>query len=172
MIEDTHDRWYVVQTQARAEAKAVFNLRRQGFDAYLPQYLKQRRHARRVDWVPAPLFPRYLFVRLDVDTAQWRPILSTIGVIDLIRHGLEPVAVPDAVVDEIRGRHNDGGFVVIKPADSFRKGERVNIVGGAFADQVGLFDCATDEERVVLLLDLLGRQVRVEVALEDLASVG
>ena len=59
-------RWYVVQTQANAEHKAVAHLGRQGFTTYLPRYLKRRRHARRVDIVPRPLFPRYLFVSIDV----------------------------------------------------------------------------------------------------------
>ena len=61
------NRWYVAQTHAQAEAKALLNLARQGFQSYLPQYVKRRRHARRVEWVKAPLFPRYLFVRFDLD---------------------------------------------------------------------------------------------------------
>ena len=62
MIPD-QPQWYVAQTQANAENKAVAHLARQGFATYLPRYLKRRSHARRVDVVAAPLFPRYLFVR-------------------------------------------------------------------------------------------------------------
>ncbi len=58
-------RWYVVHTHTRGERLAMVNLRRQGLDTYLPQYLKRRRHARRTEWIPAPLFPRYLFVAMD-----------------------------------------------------------------------------------------------------------
>jgi len=72
--------WYAVHTQASAEQKADFHLRNQGFEVYLPSYRKQRRHARRVDWIKAPLFPRYLFVRMDIETTPWRRIHSTIGV--------------------------------------------------------------------------------------------
>ena len=49
--------WCAVQTHVRSEDKAAFHLRRQGYDVFLPKHLKRRKHARRVDWVPAPLFP-------------------------------------------------------------------------------------------------------------------
>ena len=67
-----NSRWYVVQTQAHAETKACWHLARQGFETYLPRYLKRRRHARRVEMVQAPLFPRYLFVVIDIATQRWR----------------------------------------------------------------------------------------------------
>ena len=172
MSPGAQDHWYVVRTHARAEAKALYNLGRQGFEAYLPQYLKRRRHARRTDFVPAPLFPRYMFVRMDPSRTQWRPIRSTIGVTDLVCNGNRPAPVPHGVVEEIKRRENDDGYVVAKPASHFKKGESVHIVAGALADNIGLFECATDEERVVLLLELLGRKVRVEVPLEDLSAFG
>ena len=72
--------WYVVQTHPHAEAKAASHLERQGYSIYLPRYLKRRRHARRIEIVAAPLFPRYLFVAIDPLTQRWRSIQSTIGV--------------------------------------------------------------------------------------------
>jgi transcriptional antiterminator RfaH len=163
--------WYVVQTQARAEAKALYNLRRQGYDAFLPQYLKLRRHARRTDRVPAPLFPRYLFVRIDADKPQWLPIRSTFGVTDIVLNGSRPAVLSDGVVQEIRRREGEDGYILLKPACAFRRGEAVSIVSGALANCQALFECATDEDRVILLLDLLGREVRVEVALDDIHAV-
>ena len=65
MIEVAQPRWYVVQTHPHAEQKASLNLARQGYGVYLPRYLKRRRHARRVETVAAPLFPRYMFVAVD-----------------------------------------------------------------------------------------------------------
>jgi transcription antitermination factor NusG len=79
----TGPRWYVVQTQAGAEHKAVMHLARQGFKTYLPRYLKRRRHARRIDVVAVPLFPRYLFVEIDFE----RPTLA----LDLLDLGCFPV---------------------------------------------------------------------------------
>ena len=162
--------WYVVHTQPHGEERARLNLERQGFDVYLPKYLKHRRHARRIEHVRRPLFPRYLFVRFDSETAQWRSINGTFGVAYLISHGDEPIAVPDKIVNAMQARHNDDDLVVLHSAGSFQPGQKLEIVDGPFAWHTGLFQRLNDKERVVLLLDLLGRQVSVTVSPEAVAA--
>ncbi len=162
--------WYAVHTHSRSEEKALAHLARQGFSAYLPQFLKRRSHARRRDWVPAPLFARYLFVALDLGRERWRAVRSTVGVCDLVRAGHRPLPIPDGVVEEIQNREDENGFVVLGPASPFHKGAAVRITEGALADIFGLFECENGEERVIVLLDLLGRQVRARVPLAAVAG--
>ncbi len=162
--------WCAVHTHSRSEHKALAHLARQGFCAYLPRFLKRRSHARRRDWVSAPLFPRYLFVALDLGRERWRAVRSTVGVCDLVRPGERPLPVPDGVVEKIQDREDENGFVVVGPASPFHKGEAVCITEGALADIVGLFECENAEERVIVLLDLLGRQVRARVPLAAVAA--
>jgi transcriptional antiterminator RfaH len=157
------DRWYVVHTQPNAEAKALAHLRNQRFRTYLPRVAKRRRHARKVEEIAAPLFPRYLFVRLDLAAERWRAIRSTVGVADLVAHGDAPAPVPHGVVEAIRAREDERGLVVLGSAADFRQGDRVTIAEGALEGCVGLFEAATDDERVIVLLELLGREVRVRV---------
>ena len=154
-------RWYVVQSHPNAEHKAVAHLERQGFPTYLPRYLKRRRHARRVEMVAAPLFPRYLFVTVDMETQRWRSIHSTFGVSRLVCNGDDPAPVPPAVVAALQAREGAGGFVQLERRPRFAPGERVRIVDGVFADTLGLFEGMADRERVAILLDLLGRKVKV-----------
>jgi len=163
-------RWYVVQSQPNAEIKAVAHLNRQGFETYLPRYLKRRRHARRVEIVPAPLFPRYLFVGIDLDQQRWRSIFSTVGVSRLVCNGEMPTAVPEQVVSALRSRHDDGGFVKLDQRPSFRPGDRIRVLDGAFADCLGLYEGLKDSERIAILLDLLGRKVRVMVDIDIVAA--
>src|SRR5437762_12539601 len=85
MSIDFDSRWYVAQTHPHAETKASVHLRRQGFAVYFPRYLKQRRHARRIEKIAAPLFPSYLFVAIDIATQRWLSIDSTFGVTRLVR---------------------------------------------------------------------------------------
>jgi transcriptional antiterminator RfaH len=169
MITDIDGTWYIVRTHARAEVKASLNLERQGFATYLPRYLKRRRHARRVEIVPAPLFPRYLFVAIDVATQRWRSIQSTFGVAQLVCSGEGPSAVSAAVVDELRRREDDKGFVQLARR-GFARGEKVRVVEGVFAACLGLFEGMTDNERVTILVDLLGRKVRVVMDLDAVAA--
>lgn len=155
------DAWYVVRTQPTAEIKAAQHLDRQGYRVYLPRWRKRRSHARRVDWVAAPLFPRYLFVGFDVACTPWRAIQSTIGISQLILRAGMPAPVPDGIVDEIRRRETADGLIEV--AHGYRRGDSVSIGEGPFSDHIGMFDGMTDSERVAVLLDLLGRKVRVHV---------
>lgn len=156
-------RWYVAQTQVNAEHRAAQNLVRQGFEVYLPRYLKPRRHARKLDHVAAPLFSRYLFVSIDLATQRWRAIHSTFGVSRLVTNGEDPAPVPDGVVTALRAHEDEKGFVAWRGETAFRPGDRVRVLAGAFMDSLGLFEASTDHERVAILLDLLGRKVRVVI---------
>jgi transcriptional antiterminator RfaH len=162
--------WYAVQTQAHAEQKAAWHLRNQGFLTYLPCYLKRVRHARRASERARPLFPRYLFLAMDIATARWRAIRSTIGVTALVLQGERPAAVPQAVIDEIRAREDAHGLVVMPVVPPVGRGEAVRINHGALTGQTGIFECCGDDERVVVLLELLGRQVRIRLPVEAIAA--
>lgn len=159
------ERWYVAETHPQSETRALDHLRRQGYAAYLPRYLKRRRHARRTDTVKAPLFPGYLFVCMDVARTHWRAIRSTIGIRHLICDGEKPVPVPAGVVEEIRANEDTAGLVPVTPPVPFQPGEEVRVTTGALRNQVGWFQRAADRERVVILLSLLGRQMPFVVPL-------
>jgi transcriptional antiterminator RfaH len=152
--------WYVVYTRAHAEGTAREHLARQGYRVYLPCYRKRRRHARRIEQVLCPLFPRYLFVTFDLVEERWRPILSTVGVCGLVRHGDTPTRVPPGVVEAIERHEADGTFNDLSSAARMREGDAVRVVDGPFAELIGRFCALAETERVIVLLDFLGRQVR------------
>jgi transcriptional antiterminator RfaH len=154
-------RWYVVQTRPQAEGKATTHLARQGFEIYFPRYLKRRRHARRIDMVAAPLFPRYLFVAIDVAVQRWRSVQSTIGVARLVCNGDRPAEVPDSIISNLRRGEDDRGFVRLEKAPAFKLGDKIRVLDGVFSSCLGLFEGMTDGERIAILLDMLGRKVKV-----------
>jgi len=153
-------RWYLVHTRPHAERKAAEHLLRQGFETYVPRYFKRRRHARRIETVVAPLFPRYLFVTVDMMTQRWLAIRSTIGVSALVSWGDKPAEVPQYIIQDLRSREV-GGMVALDQRPRFAPGDRVRIIDGVFAGCLGLFEDMSDRERVAVLLDMLGRKVRV-----------
>ena len=164
------NRWYAVYTQPRSESKAFHHLGLQGFKTYYPRYLKVRRHARRVERYASPLFPRYLFVSLDIERERWRAIGSTRGVGHLVCQGERPAPVPDDIIDAIVAREDISGLIALDERRSFTAGERVELVEGPLAERFGIFECAADSERVVILLNLLGRPVRVALPRESLRA--
>tara|TARA_B100000686_G_scaffold118442_1_gene125569 strand:- start:133 stop:642 length:510 start_codon:yes stop_codon:yes gene_type:complete len=163
--------WYCVYTQPRLELWARSNLWERGFEVYLPQFLKRRRHARRTDYVPRPLFPRYLFVRADLSERGQRAVCMAKGVIDILRCGTgnAPTPVKNVIVEEIRSRESEDGFVGLDEIGRLKKGDRVRIVDGALSDHVGLFENTDDDQRVFVLLDLLGRSVRTRIPSDSIA---
>ena len=161
MSIDQHPRWFVAHTHPHAEGKATAHLNRQGFEIYLPRYLKRRRHARRIEIVAAPLFPRYLFVAINLNLQRWRSIYSTIGVSRLVCNGDDPTPVPDGVVESLKQREDTSGFIKLDCRPRFRAGDKIRVLDGAFSSCLGLFEGMAERERIAILLDLLGRKVRV-----------
>ena len=161
-------RWYVAQTRVNCEAQAASNLLRQGYAVYYPRYLRQRRHARKLETVIRPLFPRYIFIGIDLAAQRWRVVCSTLGISHLVTTGDRPLPVPDAVIDDLRGREDKDGFVRLENR-SYSPGDKVRVVAGAFAETFALFEGLSDRERVSILLDLLGRQVRVVLGVDLIA---
>ena len=171
MSSNPSSRWYVVQTHSHAEAKASWHLQRQGFEIYLPRYLKRRRHARRTETVIAPLFPRYIFVAVDMTSQRWLSIRSTIGVTRLVCDGDRPAAVPVAVFEALKRREDANGVIQLDHKPQFLAGDKVCVLGGAFHDCLGLCEGMTSNERVTILLELLGRKVRINLDSEMLIAV-
>ncbi len=153
--------WHLVQTLSHAEAKAQMHLQRQGFEAYLPRYLKRRRHARRIETVAAPLYPNYLFVGLAARVHRWRSIHSTIGVARLVCNGDMPAVIDGSIINGLKNREDAQGFIQLQRRPQFASGDKVRVREGVFCDCLGLFESMGDRERVIILLDLLGRKVRV-----------
>lgn len=157
------ERWYAVFCKPRQETTAEENLRRQGFHVYLPRIRITRR--RRGQWVDVvePLFPRYLFIGIDLLQRSMVPVRSTRGAVDLVRFGSQPAVVPNVVVQALLQREDPvaGSWQDSRPL--FRTGELVKLVDGPLAGMEGVFTQGDGERRVIVLLDLLGRAQRAGV---------
>ena len=159
--------WYLVYTKPRQEEVARAQLERQGYLVYLPRARQlRRRQGRRVIAVE-PLFPRYLFINLDTKTDNWGPIRSTLGVACLVRFGLLPALIPDALVHFLKDREGAAGLHEWAEPD-YREGDRVQVVEGAFHGYTGILMARNSRERVVVLLDILGRPVPTQVAVSQI----
>ncbi|GAB4227009.1 MAG: transcription/translation regulatory transformer protein RfaH [Methyloligellaceae bacterium] len=157
--------WYVVYTQTRGEERALWHLRNQGFRCFLPRCRKIRRHARKTLEALEPLFPRYLFTQFDPDGCRWRSINGTRGVIQLLTDGMKPLAVPDAFVERLLAQADADGVTPLTVLGMFWKGQKVRVKSGPFAGQTGEVDeiPATAQDRVQILLGMLGAQFRLQM---------
>ena len=158
--------WYAVNIRAQSERLAVANLERQGFHTFLPIRLKTIRHARQFRKTTAPLFPGYLFIELDLSVDRWRSINGTFGVVSLVMAGSEPIALPQGVVEALIAMSGQTGLVRFD--QDLAVGQRVRLLAGPFAEQIGTLEQLNDAGRVRVLLEMMGTYVPVRLTAEQL----
>jgi transcriptional antiterminator RfaH len=156
--------WSVVQTYAMREASVAIKLVRDGFETYCPRIREIGPDGRGRN---VPLFPGYLMVRVE---RVWYPILSTVGVIRLLRNGDEPCRLDDSVVTKLVGAEVKGLVRLPKPR-GLQPGDQVKITRGTFRDHIGIFEGMRGRQRSLVLLALLGRQVTVEISSDDMTPI-
>ena len=153
------ERWYVVRTQPHREAQAAQQLENQDYRVFLPRFFKSRRHARKFETVLAPLFPRYMFIVLDLGRDRWRSVNGTYGVDRLLMRSGEPEAVPLGLVEQLTEAASADGVVKCGPA--LKEGQNIRVTAGPFAELLGTIDRLDDQGRVRVLLEIMGGGVPV-----------
>jgi transcriptional antiterminator RfaH len=162
-------KWLVVSTLPHRESYASEHLSRQKFNVYYPKIIKRIKHARSVCDAPRPLFPGYVFVEHRSDMRSWRPILGTHGVKALVRSGEQPGLLCGSFIEGLKAREQDG--VVRKPAAEFEVGQDVVVQGGPLDGLVGKILELRENDRVLVLLNLLHQQTRTHVRADMLNAV-
>lgn len=157
-------RWFLAHTLPHKETSAQMRLTDQGFRSFLPRCLKTVRHARRLRQVCAPLFPRYLFVALNLDRDRWRSVNGTIGVSSLVMAEGRPLPVPEGVVETLAASADRSGR--LRFAHDFRPGQKVRLVHGPFAEALGVLDRLDGQGRIEVLLNIMGGAIRVRLRQE------
>lgn len=159
-------RWYLVQTKLAGEPTAMRNLARQGYEVYYPRLAESVVRAGKVRERVGALFPRYLFVLVSEGEQALAPINSSKGVAAIVRFGAQYAHVPDAVVEELRGRADPVTGLHRLRTDALSRGAPVRITGGPFEGLEGVFERRVGSERVTVLLTLLGQNSRVHISNE------
>lgn len=161
--------WFLAQFKPNCQHIAERNLQRQHFPVFLPQQRVTRRQRGRFVEALQPLFPGYLFVSFDPASGGWRKINATYGITRLVAFGNDPAPVPPALLAALMARCDGEG--ALQPPCAFTPGDEVRVTKGPFADFVARIEELDSQERVWLLLDILGRPTRVSASLDALQSV-
>lgn len=160
--------WYLLYTKPRQEEQALTHLQNQHYPAYLPRrhVEVQRRGRKRVQ--TTPLFPRYLFIRLDtgLEGLSWAPIRSTRGVSHFVRFGQQLVQVDDRLIDALRQAEADNSP---SPVPLYQPGDRLRITQGPYAGLSAIFRMDDGESRASVLIELLQKPVPLTLPIADLA---
>jgi transcriptional antiterminator RfaH len=161
--------WIVARTESRSEERAAFHVKMRGHDYYLPRLRERIIVKGQRSFRDSFLYPGYLFVLI---ADQWRFLLETWGVLTVIREsgGDDPAEISEKTLSVIRQLEDRDGFVRLPKKPRFSQGQRVRLGQGLFEGRVGLYAGSTSLEREQVLLNLLGRQTPVSVAVGSLIA--
>ena len=154
--------WYLIKTKPRQEKKAKQNLENQGYIVFCPMVIINKRLV--------VLFPGYLFVQLNDKTQNWLPINSTKGVSHFVKFGLNFAKAPNSVIEFIKtNQHNTADKLC--NLNKFKPGDKVQISDGAFKNYMAIFKCYKPDERVILLMNLLGHEQSLSIKKESVIAL-
>ena len=161
--------WYLIHTKIRQERVALENLDRQGFECFLPLIRAEKLRRGQLQVVQEALFPRYLFIRLGtgLESQSWAPIRSTIGVSRLVTFGQTPAKIEDELIVQLQVK-TDSAEVQLR---HFEPGEQVVVTDGPFVGVEAIYQMADAEGRVMVLLNILSKQVKMAVSPASIRKV-
>jgi transcription antitermination factor NusG len=159
--------WFALQVDVKKATLAAAHLQHKGFETFTPSYTITRHWCDRKSNANLPLFPGYMFARLDARNRL--PVLVTPGVYGIVSCGKQPVAITDTEINSLKEVLRSG--LPFGPWAFLTKGEKVTITQGALAGLTGIVVEVKKTLRVVLCIDLIQRAVAVEVDADILRSV-
>ena len=170
-VEDIEPAWLVVRTKPRQERVAVCHLRQREVEPYCPMYLEPPWHSRAPKG-PTPLFGGYIFVRCNPHT-QLNAVSFCPGVMSPVRFDRDLATVDQPVIDAIRQRESDRGYVIPTELEQgIEKGRKVRVMAGPLKDIEGVFrGYLRGGQRARVMMEFLRQRSLVEVETELLAVV-
>lgn len=164
--QNVHEPWYLAQLKPGGFERAVTNLARQGYESFMPLREETRRRSERWDTKLRPLFPGYLFVKVPDDRRQWRSINSTYGVSRLVAlQAGRPTQVAPDLVAALQTRMREDGKLQ-SPA-ALQVGDQVRVISGPFADKLAEIEAVSEQGRIYVLLELMGRYTKAILVAAD-----
>jgi transcription antitermination factor NusG len=151
--------WFAIRVKSNFEKKVATGLRNKGLEEFLPMYQSRRRLSDRYKTVDLPLFPGYLFCRLDLDHRL--PLLTTVGFLYIVSVGNKPVPVDEGEIAAVQFVVRSG--VPAVPWPSLAVGQRVRLESGPLCGLEGVVTQVGMRDRICVSVTLLQRGVSVEV---------
>lgn len=149
--------WFALRVKPHAERSLFGVLRSNGVETMLPLYADRRRWSDRVKTTDRPLFPGYLFCRLDSSTPL--KLVTLPGAIGFVGFGTGPAPIPANEILSLE-RILDSGRR-LRPLALLHQGERIRVVTGPLAGLAGRVLRIKDEHCLVVSVEILQRSVAV-----------
>ena len=158
--------WFILQFKPNSHHQANKNLIQQGFETFLPLCDATSRNASRFTNVSRPLFSGYMFITFDRTESKWHKINNTYGVSRLLTFNSALKPIPATFINNLMEKYDSSGKLL--PVKKLKKGDQVKVSKGPFASFVATIEKYEDDQRVWILMDLMGRKSKIQTATDYL----
>lgn len=152
-------KWYLLHCKPRQELRAKVHIENQDYTTCLPMVKLKKTIRGKRQVVEEALFPGYLFIQVNMETANFNAIRSTRGVNSFVRFGGVPSTIPNAVVEEFQRLEKLNSA----PVATLDSGTKVEITEGPFAGLEAVYSMPKGDDRCLILLDMMGKQQQLVI---------
>ena len=153
--------WIVAKIKPNQDKIALINLKRQNFEFFQPTFKTMLRMQNKFKEIIKLVFPGYIFIAIHLEEKNWHKINNTRGISRIIAFGNEIPLIRCELIKELKYRFSLNNSP--KTTDLFEIGMNAEITNGPFAQLSGKIDEIDTDQRIWILLDILGTQTRVSI---------
>ena len=161
-------KWIAVRSKPRSEKIVSIELSKKNIESFLPIVKKRQQWSDRKKWVEFPLFPSYLFAKIELKDSIY--ILNTRGVSTIVKFGNRVMTIDEKVVNSIRLALE--GEYDLHPIKYFTIGDRVSVIDGPMKGAIGIIETKyNNENRLVIKIEALQQAITVHINSEYLEYI-
>jgi len=165
-----NSKWLLVYTKTKEEQRAKKNLENQGFEIFLPMIAFAQSHQSKSITLKA-MFPRYLFVKVNLELDKWNRIQSTRGVSHVVLFGSRLAEIPNQVIAYLKSKADENDIFNQKTRiRQFHKGEKLVVKAGTFKGMEATFLSKKSKERVRVLLKFLNHLITADIPASNIGE--
>ncbi|MBT5439882.1 MAG: UpxY family transcription antiterminator [Candidatus Marinimicrobia bacterium] len=161
-------KWIAVRSKPRSEKIVSIELSKKNIESFLPIVKKRQQWSDRKKWVEFPLFPSYLFAKIELKDSIY--ILNTHGVSTIVKFGDRVITIEDKVVNSIKLALK--GEYDLHPIKYFTIGDRVSVIDGPMKGAIGIVETKhKNKNRLVIKIEALQQAITVHINSEYLEYI-
>ena len=158
--------WFLITLKPNCLRPAEFNLLRQGFEIFSPKCKVTSRNSKHFFNRLVPLFPGYLFVKVDSASPPIKSLKATRGISNVVNFNKNYMPLPLSLIEKLRAKCDTEGIFSRSP--KIQKGQKIKIERGPFTTFIAKVESLEPNQRALLLVEFLGKTKKINTPIDDL----
>ena len=165
MYKNLVNKWVVAQIRPNSYDLAVRNLKRQGFETFVPKMKSTTTKANKFISKEVPVFPGYAFIGINILDTYWAKINSTYGVSKLLSFNNKPYQIPYDLIEALKNRYKDKSNPLID--GNLKMGDAIKFNNGPFSNLIATIENVSSINRIYVILDVMGGNRKLQINVNE-----